>query len=135
MKRDRGELRGLEEGVRRGREGAARQRRELHPIARDMLADEEVDGETGSGGMGGVQDEDMMDSLVPTAARTRQRKTHMALTNESIEKDEDLAPLVKQLRSHLGSMQSNVAGLKDLTQVMDSAESTLLRFNAKALRA
>lgn len=134
LKRDKVELRGLEEGVRRGREVAARQRRDLHPLARDLItADDDDDGGRRLGaakmGMSKEDNEEMMASLIPTAARSRRKKTHVALTNEVIEKDEDLAPLVKQLRSHLGSMQSNVAGLKKLRHTMDSAESMLMRFH------
>ena len=130
LKRDKGELKGLEEGVRRGREVAARQRRELHPVARDMFDGDEED-RAGCGRTGGEQDGEILDSLIPTTARTRRRKEHLALTNEAINKDEDLAPLVKQLRSHLGSMQNNVAGLEDLRSTMDNAEMTVMRFNAR----
>ena len=142
LKRDTAELKGLEEGVRRGREVAARQRRDLHPVARGLAgaADDESDGAARGKMATGRADEDehtmMMEGLIPTAARTRRTRTHVALlTNEAIAKDEELIPLVKQLRSHLESMQSNVAGMKDLRWTMDGAAAMLMRWNVKALGA
>ncbi len=137
LRRDRGESKTLEEGVKRGREVEERQKRSLHTVARDVNGGNEQKGNggrvPGSSRMTDDHDEDMMDTLISTAARTRQNKTLIALTNEAIEKDDDLGTLVKQLRSHLGSMQSNVAGLKDLRHSIGSAESVITRLNAKAL--
>ena len=144
LKRDRAELKGLEEGVRREREVAGREARSYHAVARGLETTgyEEEDGTAGAGSIGSIkmemQDDDgdeMMDNLIPTAARTRQRRKNVALTNEAIDKDEDLAPLVKQLRSHLGSMQGNVAGLAGLREELGRAEGVVMKFDARKLKA
>ena len=49
------------------------------------------------------------------------------LTNAAIENDPELDRVVKQLRSHLGSMQGNVASLRGVRRMVGGVERDLRR--------
>ena len=137
LKRDMAELKTLEEGVRRGRESAARQSKSLHPITRPLEhqdASHIQDSRTAVDGGFNYYDDDnetMLDTLILTTARTRTKKKHISLTASTLEEDPDLAPLVKQLRSHLNSMQSNVSSLQPVKRDLARVEGDLLRLTSR----
>jgi kinetochore protein Fta7 len=138
FRREKAELRGLEDGVQRSKEAAARQGRNLHNLARTLDIDVDADDAGAQQGPSARfskrsidDDDDRMDALVPTAARKRQKRRNTALTNEVIEQDTDLAPLVKQLRSHLSSMQSNAASLTSMRTVLGQGERAMMRLSSR----
>jgi kinetochore protein Fta7 len=130
LKRDRGELKGLSEGVRRAREGNGQ--RGLHEIVARMDRREEERMERGEVEQGFHEEDDEI-GLVPTQATRRRREGRVMLTSEDVNDDPDLAPLIKQLRSHLTSMRGNVAGLKDMRTELGRAEDALRLFECAVM--
>jgi CENP-Q, a CENPA-CAD centromere complex subunit len=141
LKRDKAELKTLEDGARRHKDVAGSW--PLHRVARDLKAAAENDDE--SDVIGGHisrrridfdtdrTEGDEIDGLIPTAARTRAREKKFTLTKEKIDTDAALAPLVAQLRSHLGSMAGNVAGLKGVRDAMGEVEGVLGVLSSRGL--
>ena len=136
LKHDKEEYRRLEEGVRSERGLARTQEGRLHSIARGVEVDEDQHGESGRFGneRERIEEHQMEESGQSwQTRRTRKQKTD-ALTTAEVENDPHLAPLVKQLRSHLGSMQNNTASLKPVKEALEDAEGALSSFAWKSLR-
>ena len=124
LRRDREEYKQLEDGVRSERALARRQEGRLHAIARDVEID--ADGETDN-----FESRDLDQNRLRWQTRSRTKKP--ALTNEEVGGDEKLAPLVKQLRSHLSSMSTNTAGMTPVRDALEDAEGALSAFAWKGL--
>jgi kinetochore protein Fta7 len=131
LKRDREELRSLQDGVRRSREDGGQ--KGLHEIVSLMDKVEEERVERGEGRVVN-EEEDMIGVLQPTQATKRKREGRVVLTGQDVEDDPELVPLVKQLRSHLTSMRGNVAGLKDMRAELGRAEGALRLFDSAVFR-
>jgi kinetochore protein Fta7 len=132
LKRDREELKGLQEGVRRASEGNGQ--RGLHEVVGRMDRQEEKRMQNGERGREGMdEEEDIIGVLQPTQATRPSRGGKVVLMIEDVENDPELAPLVKQLRSHLMSMRGNVAGLKDMRTELGRAEDALRLFDSAVL--
>lgn len=139
LRRDREELKGLQDGVRSSRDAVGREPKGLHEIVAEM--DRIQEERLGEGKVvrrdRGLQmadnDDDMMDTLIPTQATKRRKADKVVLTNEVLDNNPDLAPLVKQLKSHLTSMRGNVAGLKAVRQELGLAEEALRQFDVRVL--
>ena len=104
------------------RQGRARARKEggrLHGLARGVGTD-------GNGDLvGRVVDGDVD---VIGGRREGGGKLGVVLGAKEVEGDERLAPLVKQLRSHLGSLQGNVGGLGPVRAALEDVEGAVMRF-------
>ena len=126
LARDRRELGGLEENVRNGRAKARKEEGRLHGLARGVGTDGNGDLIT----QGGRERGDDGDVDVIEGRRTGGGNVGVVLGAKEVEGDERLAPLVEQLRSHLGSLQGNVGGLGPVRAALEDAEGAVMRFSA-----
>ncbi|EXJ78159.1 hypothetical protein A1O3_09320 [Capronia epimyces CBS 606.96] len=141
LRRDHAELDGLETALKSSQTLRRKKEMGLHPLARalgqnqDTVWAEHVERANLAAGISG--------SRGPTAAAVAAR--HGAALSTSLsalssselihrsrdppaEGDPDLDPLLKQLRSHLLSMQNNTRNLNPVMAAMDEARTTLDRF-------
>ena len=115
-------MEGLEENVRNGRARGRREEGRLHALARGLGTDE--NGDLVGRREGSVDvDVDAVDGR-----KLDRKKAGVVLAAREVEGDERLAPLVKQLRSHLGSLQGNVGGLGPVRKALEDVEGAVMRF-------
>jgi phage shock protein A len=119
---ERRELEVLRENFRRGGVAGRDMERRLHGVARSLgEGNEEVRVKIEEGEDVG---EGMADQMLGTARRRRHMGAAEAgalLDARAIEEDQELKDLTGQLRSHLGSMVSNTAGLQGVRKELESA--------------
>ena len=104
--------------------GRARGRREqgrLHVLARGLGTDEKGD-------LAGRRERVVDVDAIEGRNAERKKAGTTILTAKEVQGDERLAPLMKQLRSHLGSLHGNVAGLKPVRAALEEAEGVVMRF-------
>ncbi|OAL17550.1 hypothetical protein AYO22_11529 [Fonsecaea multimorphosa] len=147
LKRDRAQLKTLEEGF-KGSEALRRKKeRGLHPMARDLLHKEEEtedDEENEDGGVEAGRRREEIERINNVAGIIRpgnkrfsgalESKTSSmsppTLTLDS-ENDPELNSLLNQLRNHLLRMQKNTAPMQPVLAAMDEAKATLDKFVAR----
>ncbi|KIX01532.1 uncharacterized protein Z518_09258 [Rhinocladiella mackenziei CBS 650.93] len=135
LKRDRAELAGLEAALKSNEALKRKRGRTLHPLARDL--DDEVDevemeeferlnavAGIAAGRSRGVVSHDQNGALHPPNSGV------MDLDGDP---DPELEPLLKQLRSHLLSMQNNTASMRSVVAAMEDTKTALDQFVAMRL--
>ena len=105
LKQDNAELELLERAWKEEKAQRKRQNKTLHSLARTLH---------GPGGGPPTTTNDVQ--IVPWVPVSSLR---------NLENDQSLKPLLKQLRSHLESMQNNTLGMKDISRAMEDAQAAL----------
>ncbi|EHY59545.1 uncharacterized protein HMPREF1120_07533 [Exophiala dermatitidis NIH/UT8656] len=127
LRRDKAELAGLQDAVKRSQRLRRKRETGLHPLARtakqghDHDEIERPNSVTGIAVRGATSTGPDYDVGVSTSA------SGSALTIDE-EDEPELGPLLKQLRSHLHSMRNNTASLNPVLAAMDEAKCALDRF-------
>ncbi len=136
--------------MRRARETGSRQARLLHPLTQKLGSTTNTASRFGARGLSEGHDlnvdekigagkprhsqvvdartENELVDLISTSARGAPPSALADLSAVATSSDPELGELVTQLRSHLGSMQSNVAGLRGVKRELGMAEAVLERF-------
>ncbi|OMP85515.1 hypothetical protein BK809_0004186 [Diplodia seriata] len=120
-----GEMEELDMLERRAREaerrGKERGKRGLHPVLKRFRAGDERIGGGGGGGR-----EDSVDEIrMATTDRRRPETDGDEDVEAELEGDEQLAPVLEQLRGHLESMHANLEQVEGLDEAMNGARVTL----------
>lgn len=123
LRKDRAELKVLQENWDRTEAARKGQEQGLHALAREV---DEVDG----GGDGQVvkmeenEDEGIHEQASTARSRLRRPKGGMGglLSQAAMNEDEDMKGLADALRSHLASMRTNTAGLRGVRRELRRAE-------------
>ncbi|KIV77270.1 hypothetical protein PV11_09081 [Exophiala sideris] len=124
LKQDRAELTALERGLKSSSELRRKKERGLHPIARQLDTNEDD-------GVGVDQIERI--NTIAGISKSAGQPDPGSLTSPNSDEDADLEPLLNQLRSHLLSMQNNVAGMKPVLAAVDETKMALDLFAARKL--
>ncbi|KAK4946156.1 hypothetical protein LTR10_014667 [Elasticomyces elasticus] len=124
LKQDRAELTALERGLKSSSELRRKKERGLHPIARQLDTNEDD----------GVEvDEIERINTIAGIYKSAGQPDPGSITTLNSDEDADLEPLLNQLRSHLLSMQNNVAGMKPVLAAVDETKMALDLFAARKL--
>ncbi|KAI1623068.1 CENP-Q, a CENPA-CAD centromere complex subunit-domain-containing protein [Exophiala viscosa] len=121
LKQDRAELAALERGLKSSSELRRKKERGLHPIVQ-QLDDNQDDAQ--------VEQIKRINTIAGISSTTTTTTATPTLNGDS---DPDLGPLLTQLRSHLVSMQNNVAGMKPVVAAIDDTKMALDLFAARKL--
>ncbi|KIW22794.1 uncharacterized protein PV07_11058 [Cladophialophora immunda] len=138
LKRDRAQLKTLEEGF-KGSEALRRKKeRGLHPLAKGLHREEEEEDEDGVEAE--LREEiERVNNIAGIYPANKKRgaisesmtfPTSPTLSPDS-ENDPELNSLLEQLRSHLLSMQNNTAPMQPVLAAMDEASTALDKFAAR----
>ncbi|KAH0842191.1 hypothetical protein AYO21_00184 [Fonsecaea monophora] len=136
LKRDRAQLKALEEGF-KGSEALRRKKdRGLHPIAKNLHRSEDED----AGGREAELREEVervnnIAGILPvdqrTSAMSKPKTRSPPTLSPGSDDDPELNSLLNQLRSHLLSMQNNTASMLPVLAAMDETKVTLDKFAAR----
>jgi kinetochore protein Fta7 len=121
LKRDQAELAQLKEGLKSSEALRRQQEKSLHPIVaawQDEQMDEDVEKMNQRAGIDGSR----------MGMGNIHGGTEIGASDGEV--DEEMAPLLKQLRDHLGSMQNNTAGMMPVLEAMEGTKVALGRFVA-----
>ncbi|KAJ9615361.1 hypothetical protein H2200_001436 [Cladophialophora chaetospira] len=135
LKRDKKELKSLEEGLRGSREVRKKKERGLHELARvgDPVGDESDEEEDA------IAEIERINDLVGIGASSGKgmfgtsRTTAEPTLGVNDETDPELQPLLKQLQSHLLSMRNNTASMMPVLGAMDEVGIAMDTFASKSL--
>jgi hypothetical protein len=138
LKRDKKELKMLEDGLRGAREVRRRKERGLHVLVGKI--DGEVDGEGEDARSEEVERVNAIAGITMSGSALSSR-TAIGLTTSAMDSGTDAGPdhnldaLLAQLRSHLLSMRNNTASMMPVLEAMDEAKIALDTFISKSLDA
>ncbi|OAL23571.1 hypothetical protein AYO20_10967 [Fonsecaea nubica] len=136
LKRDRAQLKTLEEGFKSSEALRRKKERGLHPIAKNLHREEDED----EGGREAELREEVervnnIAGIFPVNQRTSAMSESMTCSPPTLspgsDDDPELSLLLDQLRSHLLSMQNNTASMLPVLAAMDETKVTLDKFAAR----
>ena len=112
LEQDRTEYHELEQGLKDAELMRRKQNKRLHPLAR--TANRVIKSAT-------YGHEDLLNTK------------HVKTSFHSLDSDTSLRPVLKQLRSHLESMQNNIASIKDISDAMENSKAFLDVFASRSM--
>ena len=135
LKRDRKELKTLEDGLRGSREVRKRKERGLHAIARAVEREVEDDSDEGGDSVEEIERVNAICGIGSSTGRMNGASTTTTPQTLSInsENDAGMDSLLAQLQSHLLSMRNNTTTMLPVLEAMTETKVALDKFAARSL--